>query len=294
MRKSILACIFLSMFYFAKAQVGINTESPHPTAALDLSNNPNKGLLTPKVALQSIRDDTTISNPKKGLMVFNTTSNSSLSPGYYYYNNEKWEPFYNTTDEVVQNISKNIFASTLGYVPYGFSEFSFEELSYSGASSINRSCFEFQDNFVGSETHTYCGYTMDGPVTWEQAFEFAKYQKGYLVTITSDAEWQAIKTNLLSQGGNANNHIWIGYNTIQTPGNTREYTWITGEKSIINWSNSSTLQTFYAAGEPDGSTGCVYIAGTAKDANRNWYNDNCALNTINSIPVNYIIIEFHN
>jgi hypothetical protein len=293
MVKSILLCISLYMCYFASAQVGINTESPHSTAALDISNNPNKGLLAPRVGLLHSRDVLTIPNPKKGLLVFNTSSNSELTPGYYYYNNEKWEPFYNITNEVVQGISNNIYASTLGYVPFGFAEYSLSELSYYGATSLKRECFQFTDSFNGAVPHKYCGYTMEGPVTWEQAFEFAKYQKGYLATITSEAEWQAIKDNLLSLGENADNNIWIGYNTIQSPGNESEYTWITGEKSVINWSNSSILQTFYASGEPDGDTGCVYIANKATSPNRNWYDTECNKNEVAGKPFNYIIIEFH-
>lgn len=115
-----------------------------------------------------------------------------------------------------------------------------------------------------------------------------------MATITSENEWNAIKTNLLSLGENANNNIWIGYNTIQTPGNAREYTWITGEKSVINWSNSAILQDFYNAGEPDGATGCVYISALATNTDRRWFNDPCSTNTVNGIPFNYIIIEFQN
>lgn len=294
MKKSILACLIVSIFSYVQAQVGINTESPHPTSALDISKVINKGILAPNVALLSERNDTVIKNPKKGLIVFNTTENATLKKGYYYYNNEKWEPFYDNSDETIEGISHNIFASTLGYVPFGFSDYSLEELSYYGATSVKRQCFQFQDNYPNAQMHTYCGYTMDGSVTWEQAFEFAKYQKGYLATITSEAEWQAINDNLLAQGENANNNIWIGYNTIQTPGNNREYTWITGEKSVINWSNSSTLQTAYASSEPNGAEGCVYIGDSTFSPNRNWYNDACSSTTANGKPFNYIIIEFHN
>lgn len=75
-------------------QVGINTNNPHPSAILDISQNPDKGMLAPRIALQGERDLTTIPNPKKGLLVFNTTHNESVQLGYYYFNNEKWEPFF--------------------------------------------------------------------------------------------------------------------------------------------------------------------------------------------------------
>lgn len=284
---------FFGLALFLNAQVGINTNPPHPTAALDMSDS-EKGLLAPRIALQDIRDTTTIPNPKKGLLVFNTTTNTDLHQGYYYWNNEKWEPFHNTRNEIIQNVSQNVFASSLGYVPSGNYEEALTELSYYGATSLKRSCFQFTDNYEGATSHTYCGYTMAGPVTWEQAFHFSKFLKGYLVTITSANEWNAIKTNILDSGeDNADHNIWIGYNLIKPPGNPPEYTWITNEKSVINWSNNSSLQVNYASGEPNGSGSCVYIAGAATSPSRQWFNDSCSISTANGIAFDYIIIEFH-
>lgn len=293
MNKIILTLSLIGLCQFTYAQVGINTSPPHPTAALDMSDS-EKGFLAPKIALQNIRDTSTINAPKKGVLVFNTTSNSDLQPGYYYWNNEKWEPFHNNKNEVIQNVSQNVFASSLGYVPSGNYEEALTELNYYGATSLKRTCFQFTDNYAGATEHTYCGYTMEGPVTWEQAFHFSKYLKGYLVTITSTNEWDFIKTNLLDGGeDNADHNTWIGYNRIKTPGNSPEYTWITGEKSVINWSNSSTLQVNYAAGEPDSSGSCVYISDAVTSADRRWYNDACSINSANGVAFDYIIIEFH-
>lgn len=148
------------------AQIGINTDTPHPTSALEIAAT-DKGFLAPRVNLLNNRDTTTIPNPKKGLLVFNLTDNATLKPGYVYYNNEKWEPFHNSTNEVLEGISPNIHASVLGYVPSGFSENSLEELSYYGATSVKRTCFEYTDTYEGAEPHIYCGYTMTGPVNWE-------------------------------------------------------------------------------------------------------------------------------
>src|SRR5690606_20759590 len=136
--------------------------------------------------------------------------------------------------------------------------------------------------------------SLDDSVTWEQAFNFAKYLKGYLVTITSTEEWEAIKDNLLIQGGNADNNIWIGYSTIEIPGNGSEYTWITEEKSVINWSNNSVLQVNYAPGEPNVTNGCVHIAAHTVSVDRNWYNVPCASTSDSGVAFDYLIVEFHN
>lgn len=285
--------MLLGSFNSLYSQVGINTEPPHSSAALDMSES-TKGFLAPRIALLDDRDVTTIAEPRRGLLVFNTTSNSTLQPGYYYWNNSKWEPFYNTTNEVVLNISQTIFASSLGYVPSGTAAEAPEIFSFDGISSTGRTCIEFTDSYTGAIAKTYCGYSLDTSVSWEQAFNFAKLLKGYLATITSTEEWEAIRNNLLTIAGNSNNNVWIGYNTLQTPGNKREYTWITGEKSVINWSNSSVLQVNYAPGEPDDATGCVHIADRAFSATRNWYNTPCNTTTANGTPFNFVIVEFHN
>jgi hypothetical protein len=55
------------------AQIGIGTSNPDPSAILHVESN-NKGVLLPKVSLQTFTDNTTIINPANGLTVFNTSS----------------------------------------------------------------------------------------------------------------------------------------------------------------------------------------------------------------------------
>ncbi|WP_157488088.1 C1q-like domain-containing protein [Dyadobacter crusticola] len=66
----------------ANAQgVGINTTTPHPSAALDIQST-NQGILIPQVTLQSLGDNTTVPSPATGLLVYN--KNNILSgPGFY-------------------------------------------------------------------------------------------------------------------------------------------------------------------------------------------------------------------
>jgi hypothetical protein len=83
--KQLILLITLTFFYQAAFSqgVGINTTTPDPSAALDIQSS-NKGLLVPRVALTSQVDGVTIANPANALLVFNTTNNASLDPGYYY------------------------------------------------------------------------------------------------------------------------------------------------------------------------------------------------------------------
>jgi hypothetical protein len=71
--------LFTALSY---AQVGINTETPDASAALDI-NSTNAGLLIPRLT-QNQRD--AVSNPATGLLIYQTDN----SPGFYFYNGTNW------------------------------------------------------------------------------------------------------------------------------------------------------------------------------------------------------------
>jgi hypothetical protein len=62
---------------------------PDPSAGLDV-NFSNKGILIPRVALTSPTDMATIPSPATSLLVYNTSSTTGLTPGYYYWDGSKW------------------------------------------------------------------------------------------------------------------------------------------------------------------------------------------------------------
>lgn len=75
------------------ASIGINVPAPDNSAVLELSAT-NKGFLPPRITLKSTTDNTTITNPATGLLVYNTatagTGVATVAPGYYYWNGTKW------------------------------------------------------------------------------------------------------------------------------------------------------------------------------------------------------------
>lgn len=77
------------MYLNISAQTGIGTTTPDASAKLDVSAT-NKGFLPPRVTLTSGTDNTTISNPATGLLVYNTGNNAGLVAGYYYWNGTSW------------------------------------------------------------------------------------------------------------------------------------------------------------------------------------------------------------
>lgn len=72
--------------------VGISSSgvsSPDPSAVLDVSST-DKGMLIPRVALDSTTDITTIPSPAVSLLVYNVATTSDVIPGFYFYNGSEW------------------------------------------------------------------------------------------------------------------------------------------------------------------------------------------------------------
>lgn len=79
-----------------QGQVGIGTTSPVSPAILDITSS-NKGVIFPRVALLSATDVGTIPGVIDGIMVYNTSTtgsgNNAVTPGYYYWQNNRWNKF---------------------------------------------------------------------------------------------------------------------------------------------------------------------------------------------------------
>lgn len=81
----------LSSNLFAQKNVGIGTQTPDASAILELFAN-DKGLLIPRVSLDSITDQTTIASPTTSLLVYNNnpTIKNGNGVGFYYWDGAKW------------------------------------------------------------------------------------------------------------------------------------------------------------------------------------------------------------
>ncbi|KZE83588.1 hypothetical protein AV926_04190 [Myroides marinus] len=93
------------------AQVGIGTKNPDKSAMLDIevSSNNLKGVLIPRVPLKSLTDNSNINNGKttNSLLVFNTTQNTELNIGYYYWFETTWIRLMTDQDNISRDIPKN-------------------------------------------------------------------------------------------------------------------------------------------------------------------------------------------
>jgi Chaperone of endosialidase len=81
--------------------IGIGTNSPNASSLLEVNSN-SKGILIPRVSLQSTTDVTTIPNPVNALLVYNNNPALPDGRGFYYYNT-----FINEWSRLATNINLN-------------------------------------------------------------------------------------------------------------------------------------------------------------------------------------------
>ena len=93
MKKTFLSLLFVLFIKFAFSQnVGIGTNSPHPSAALDITDTA-KGILIPRMTMNQRN---AIQNPAEGLMVYQ----KDMDKGFYFFTGSQWQ--------MVTNDEKNI------------------------------------------------------------------------------------------------------------------------------------------------------------------------------------------
>ncbi|MEG1228815.1 MAG: hypothetical protein RSD71_08985, partial [Flavobacterium sp.] len=78
---------------YSQSQVGIGTRTPNASSQLEIVSN-DKGVLFPRVSLTSTTDNTTITQGNvNSLFVYNSNTLNDVTPGYYYWLNNKWLRF---------------------------------------------------------------------------------------------------------------------------------------------------------------------------------------------------------
>lgn len=82
----ILFCLYIGIVY---SQVGIGTTNIYPSVMLQVESS-NRGVLFPRIALDSNTDQTTIPNPAVGLTVYNTGEGNFTIKGYLTWDGSVW------------------------------------------------------------------------------------------------------------------------------------------------------------------------------------------------------------
>lgn len=111
MKKNVLSVALLMVSGMTFAQVGIGTANPNPAALLDVEAKTGhyKGVLIPRIPLLAINDSSNLNGGKTpaSLLVFNTTDNEELKPGYYYWFTNRWVRLITATDDFLKDVAKN-------------------------------------------------------------------------------------------------------------------------------------------------------------------------------------------
>lgn len=93
MKKGIALLAFSLVFLSGKAQTGIGTTSPSPSAKLEVAST-NQGFLPPRLSLTATNAVSPVTSPATGLLVYNIatagTAPNNVAPGYYYWNGSAW------------------------------------------------------------------------------------------------------------------------------------------------------------------------------------------------------------
>ena len=338
---SILALICTSNIAFG--QIGIGTETPDASAVLDVVAT-DKGFLAPQVALTRTNLWAPLVAPvfpatlagNEGMLVYNTNTTTGnpatdVAPGYYFWDGTNWQP--TGLGSRTNIVSDGVIPSILGYNPNGVATTAASTVTVDGVTFTKRGCTQWTTG-TGANNHYYCAYTSGangstgtGGVNWGTAYNVGKALKGYLVTITSDAERDWLEDNIINGSnsgyGNLNNNIWIGNSKAinrsfspanqPAPGIPIEFYWITGEESKYLWSNTTTVEQNFATNpsptqdEPNNlgnNEGCTHIWAkgmTSATALRLLWNDApCTVTTFHpgnltgdSRALNQLIIEFN-
>lgn len=95
-----------------QAQQGFGTDKPAKTAAVDIQSS-KRGLLIPRVELVSTtNDETPIDTPAQSLMVYNEKEQNDVTPGYYYWDTDRWVRFAQQGDITAINLGGDVTGPT--------------------------------------------------------------------------------------------------------------------------------------------------------------------------------------
>ncbi len=114
MKKGIVIIALFLVFLSGKAQTGIGTTTPSPSAKLEVASS-NQGFLPPRIALTATNAASPVTSPATGLLVYNTATSgtppNNVAPGYYYWNGSAWVAVLSTI--TTSSISGNGTTTTL-------------------------------------------------------------------------------------------------------------------------------------------------------------------------------------
>ncbi|WPO84150.1 hypothetical protein SD427_07390 [Chryseobacterium sp. JJR-5R] len=251
MKKRLLLLSFAGCGITAYAQIGISTKNVVSTLEVDAIKNDgttSEGMGMPRLTGDQIKNaGSKYTAAQTGAIVYVTSIPSAAdtktanitSAGCYYFDGSIWRSLGTVTNTTVISYSTSVDSNILGYTPSKTATAS----SAPATISIGSNTYTKQGavNYTVNG-HTYAAYSGSGTLSWFDAYNASKNMGGYLATYTTDAEWEYIEQNLLT------NHVafdtqrtWMGFvkfsweaGAALTP--DPEEKWITGEQPLHDYS----------------------------------------------------------
>lgn len=137
--------LFFSIAQMIYAQVAIGKTTVNSSAALEISESTNKGVLLPRVDIVDILNNTSpVNNPAEGLVVYN--KGNSISPGIYVWKNNRWTQLADTYNLVSYMIlQRTTDYSVLGNLANG----SFKNFTDAGFTTVSNDIGASYSNTTG-------------------------------------------------------------------------------------------------------------------------------------------------
>lgn len=102
-KRSLFILISFIISFLGHAQVGIGTMTPANSAQLDVTAT-NKGMLIPRLSLIQTTNQSPVTGViENSLLVYNTTTVNDVTPGFYYWQIDKWVRLIGKSDPVIFN-----------------------------------------------------------------------------------------------------------------------------------------------------------------------------------------------
>jgi hypothetical protein len=123
MKKIQLLLLAFALTYSSLAQVAISTtgNAPHASAMLDIQGS-HKGLLIPRVWLQSTVDNATIPNPAPTLLLWNSNAALPGGTGYYFNGGTAASPNWKPLQDIVLPLNKSVSTDGAAFTIANYSQ----------------------------------------------------------------------------------------------------------------------------------------------------------------------------
>ena len=223
-----LFLLFFSPMLMVAQNVGISVDDapPHSSAILDVASK-DKGILIPRVALQSTTDIATIKKPATSLLVYNTSHLNDLKPGFYYFNGTVWAPI-----ATANNTELSLSKPELAFLKAGTMPSLKEEVAGQVLTTDGKGGFTWSAAAPSSSTSTY--WEVNGNLGTVSGTNFIGTKDNQALDFRTNNN---LRVRLTTKGQlefyNSTNSIYIGFESGDNAGSTARENNALGYRTLL-------------------------------------------------------------